>query len=189
MVANPKLAIQTVEEFEAFALLPENTQRSFQFIGGEIVELVSNDISSALGARAAILIGGFVIQHDLGFMTGADGGYRIGNDDYIPDCAFVAKEQRAQPVGEAYSKALPALEVEVLSPSNTDEELRLKVANYTAAGIVVWVINPDKQRVEVFESGKTTQLIGLDGTLDGGSVLPEFSLKVSKLFEKLVRPS
>lgn len=39
MAAQPKV---TVQDFEAFIELPENSDRLFELIGGEIVEVVSN---------------------------------------------------------------------------------------------------------------------------------------------------
>ncbi len=48
------MAMQTTKvdasEFERFATLPENADRLFELIGGEIIEVVSNGVSSALGS-------------------------------------------------------------------------------------------------------------------------------------------
>ena len=53
------MAMQTTKvdasEFERFATLPENADRLFELIGGEIIEVVSNGVSSALGSRMNVL--------------------------------------------------------------------------------------------------------------------------------------
>jgi Uma2 family endonuclease len=180
------MAVQKIEipasEFERFVALPENADRSFELIGGEIVEVVSNGKSSALGALMTVLIGGFVLQNKLGFTTGADGGYMIGTQRYIPDCAFMSTARQAKPTPEAYNALPPDLAVEVLSPSNTPDEIAIKVDNYLRAGVVVWVVNPDAERVTVHRPDAPPQTYGINDTLDGGNVLPGFTLPVRDIF-------
>lgn len=53
-----KTRLVTVEEFERYIWLPENRDRNFEYIGGEIVEVVSNPVSSNLAAR----ITGFLLE-------------------------------------------------------------------------------------------------------------------------------
>lgn len=65
----------TADEFDAFVRLPENADRNFELIAGEIVEkMVSNPRSSSIGAVATGALAIFVRQHGLGRVTGADGG-------------------------------------------------------------------------------------------------------------------
>ena len=138
--------------------------------------------------QLALYIGGvwavYARQNKLGFITGADGGYKIAGERYIPDCAFVSKRKQAKPSSEAYSSIPPDLAVEVLSPSNTPEEITIKVDNYLRAGVVVWVVNPDTQRVTVHRPDAPPKTYGIDETLDGGGVLPGFTLAVRDIFEE-----
>ncbi len=172
----------SVEDFERFAALPENADCLLELIGGEIAEVVSNGKSSALGARMIWFLSAFVMPNNLGFVTGADGGYQIGRERYIPDCAFVSKAKQAAPSEEAYNHIPPDLAVEVLSPSNTPDEIAIKVDNYLRAGVVVWVVNPDAQRVTVHRPDAAPRTYGIEETLDGGSVLPGFTLSVRDIF-------
>ena len=182
------MAVQKLDmlaaEFERFALLPENADRLFELIGGEVVEVVSNGKSSALGSVMIVYIGGFVHQHKLGFTTGADGGYKIAGERYIPDCAFVSRQKQAKPTSEAYNSIPPDLAVEVLSPSNTPDEIAIKVDNYLRAGVVIWVVNPDAQRVVVHRPDAPPKTYGIDETLDGSGVLPGFTLAVRDIFSE-----
>lgn len=120
--------IVPVEEFDRFVLLPENAERMFEYIGGEIVEAVSSNYSSEIGARFLIVIGMFVLSNDLGRVTGADGGYQVSGERYIPDVAFVSKAKQPEP---------PDLAVEVLLPTNDADDMRIKVVNYLRVGTVV----------------------------------------------------
>ncbi len=172
----------SAEEFEHFVMQPENRERSFELIAGEVVEVVSNGKSSALGARLTVLAGGFIYQNKLGFVTGADGGYWINGERYIPDFAFVSRQKQAKPTTEAYNHIPPDLAVEVLSPSNTPDEIAIKVDNYLRAGVIVWVINPDAERVTVHQPSQSPKTYTNKDTLDGGTVLPGFKLAVSDIF-------
>jgi len=96
--------------------------------------------------------------------------------------AFVSAARQAEPSERAYSPIPPDLAIEVLSPSNTPREMRLKVANYLAAGTTVWIVDPDRQLVEVYAPGRAAKTVYLDETLDGGDVLPGFKLAVQDIF-------
>jgi Uma2 family endonuclease len=171
------------DEFDQFVNRPENAARNFELIAGEIVEKrVSSPRSSAIGAFIAGLLAVFVRQQGLGRVTGADGGYKVNGERYIPDAAYVSKARQPALPDDAYNPLPPDLAVEVLSPTNDDEEMRVKVAHYLAAGTVVWVVNPDKQRVEVYVSGQPPQILSANDTLTGGSVLPGFTVAVSEIF-------
>ncbi len=56
----------TVEEFEQIAALPENADRRLEYIGGEIIEMVSNNYSSLVAARILIRMGGYIDNQALG---------------------------------------------------------------------------------------------------------------------------
>jgi Uma2 family endonuclease len=47
---------------------------------------------------------------------------------------------------------------------------------------MVWVVLPETKQVEVYVPGQPMKLLGLDGTLDGGNVLPGFTLTVKDIF-------
>lgn len=173
----------TVEEFDQFLMLPENAERLFEYIGGEVVDAVASQRSSAIAVTLGGFIGMYLMQNKIGFCTGADGGYRIAGERYIPDVAFVSKARQPEPSEQAYSSIPPDLVVEVLSPSNTPHDMRVKVVNYLSVGTVVWIVDPDRKLVEVYTPGQSVKKIGVDGVLDGGDVLPGFTVTVKDIFE------
>ena len=61
------------EQFYEFVMRPENRDRNFEYIGGEIVEVVSNGKSSRKGFSLALEVGVYVKRNKLGRCTGADG--------------------------------------------------------------------------------------------------------------------
>ena len=173
----------SVKEFDEWVQRPENAERHFEFIGGEIVEVVSNNYSSEIALFIGAKLSLFVREHGLGRVTGADGGYMVLGERYIPDVGFISKAKQPKPSREAYNPNPPDLAVEVLSPSNKEADMSFKVVNYTLAGTVVWLVDPDRQMVEVYVPGQPPVKVAGDGVLDGGAILPGFSLVVSDLFQ------
>ena len=173
----------TVEEFERLAVEPENADRRLEFVGGEISEVVSNSYSSRVAARILVKLGIFLEGANIpGYLTGADGGYQVGDERYIPDVAFVSKARQPEPSHETYNPLAPDLAVEVISPSDDLNVLRVKVGNYLAAGTMVWVVRPEAKAVEVYVPGQPVRRVSADGTLDGGEVLPGLALPVKDIF-------
>ncbi len=175
----------SVEEFEAFVRLPENSDRQFELVGGEIVEVVSNPYSSKLATRITTFIGMYLLQNDIGHLTGADGGYVVSGERYIPDVAFIRYTRQPElAYHEGYVPNAPDLAVEVVSPGNTEDELAIKIANYLAAGTVIWMVKPVDKRVIVFRPGEPAVTLNANDTLEGGAVLPGFTLPVKDIFPK-----
>ena len=84
-----------------------------------------------------------------------------------------------------YSPIPPDLVVEVIgNPANSAEmsELLVKVPNYIAEGIVVWVIDPVAEQVKVYEPQKAVKILTADMTLIGGVIFPDFAVRVGDLF-------
>src|SRR4051812_17557120 len=105
----------TAEEFEAFALQPANVNKRLELIAGEIVEVVSNQEASWLALRIGHFISSYLDQHPIGFATGADGGYHVGDDRCIPDVGYISKSRQPKRSKETYNPLPPELAVEVIS--------------------------------------------------------------------------
>src|SRR5688500_7163183 len=87
----------TAEEFDEFIWLPENVQRNFVLIAGEIVEkMVSNSYCSIIELRINRRLGAFVEDHDLGWVTVPDGGYMVAGERYIPDIAYLSQKRHPE---------------------------------------------------------------------------------------------
>jgi Uma2 family endonuclease len=79
--------------------------------------------------------------------------------------------------------------VEVLSRSNTPAEMRLKRQDYFGAGVqLVWEIDPDARTATVYTTPDPPAAVLTEAdTLDGGTVLPSFTLLLRELFAELDR--
>jgi Uma2 family endonuclease len=172
----------TDEAFEQFVALPENAERHFELVEGEIVEVVSSNYSSEIGMFMGAMLLNHARKHGLGRVTGADGGYMIAGERYIPDAAFIALARQPEPARDAYNPTPPDLVVEVLSPSDKPATTRKKIVNYLRAGVTVWLVDPDAKTVEVYAPDAAPRTLGVAHTLDGGDMLPGFTLPVKEIF-------
>ncbi len=175
----------TVEEFEA---LPEFGDR-YELVDGRLVKrtmpgyrhsLIIDVIRDAMKAHDP--------QKKLGFSL-QEASVRIGpRSAPTPDISYWKASRNVQPTDSA--APLPDLAVEVLSPSDVQSNVALqsamvKVYRLLTAGVpVVWVVNPKESTVKVYHVGQAepTKTLGQEDQLDGGEVIPGFSLAVKTLF-------
>lgn len=174
----------SVEMFDAFVRLPENADKLFEFVAGEIIEVPSIPYSSYIAGRIFRRIANFVEDNDLGFTTGEAGGYMVSGERYAPDVAFISRIKQARLVSEGYNPNPPDLAVEVDVPSTYTSQRNLftKTVNYLAAGTVVWIVFPERKEVEVYVPGERLRVLGAGDVLDGGDILPGFQLAVKDIF-------
>jgi Uma2 family endonuclease len=185
-VALQKHKLYTVEEFDDYITQPENADRLFEFISGDIVEKVpSNPNASEIAQLIAFFIRLFLRQHNIGgHVTDGQGGYIIAGEKYAPDVAYISQERQPELATRGYNPMPPELAVEVESPSTAQSErrLRTKLYYYHAAGTIVWVVYPDTREVDVHVPGKAPQTLTEADILSGGDVLPDFELPVKDIF-------
>jgi len=110
-----------------------------------------------------------------------------------PDVAFVSFQRWAKgrpfPFTDPWP-VVPELAVEVVSPNDLAEDLRVKVADYFRHGVqLVWVVWPRVQLIDVYDSLTQNRILTRADTLDGGSVLPGFTLPLTELFRETIEPS
>ena len=66
---------------------------------------------------------------------------------------------------------------------NTAGEMFAKLKDYFFAGVkLVWYIDPRKQTVEVYTSVQDVTMLTINNTLDGGTLLPGFSIPLATIF-------
>lgn len=165
--------------------------RLCELVDGVLVEKVMGYYESRVAAILIQLLGNFLHQARLGIVAGADGMMKLAAGLVrIPDVSFVSWSRL--PDGRVPRAPIPSpapdLAVEVLSEGNTQAEMRRKVSEYFAAGTrQVWLVHTDPPAVEVFSSmDRSTRLEAAD-TIDGGDVLPGFSLSIRDWFERVER--
>lgn len=141
----------------------------------------------AIIGRLQYLLARHVFEHELGIVAGAETGFRLSRrPDTVrgADVAFVRTERipaSGRPTG--YFEGAPDLAVEVLSPTDTVEEIEEKVDDYLNGGCpLVWVVNPRRKTVTAYRADGDPKVYRENDTLDGGAVLPGFACRVGEVF-------
>jgi Uma2 family endonuclease len=176
----------TLDDFQAYASLPENADRRLELIAGEIIDVPSNPFASEVAILIATFLRMFLLRQQIaGRVTGEGAGYVIAGDVYAPDVAYLSLKRQPQPVTRGFSSVPPELAVEVISdPANTVEQrtLRRKLTIYLSAGCIVWIVDPFARTVEVYAPGQPGLVLDETGTLTLETVLPGFALPVKDIF-------
>lgn len=102
---------------------------------------------------------------------------------FVPDVVFVARERLTDP---DYYRVAPDFVVEILSPGQNAARFADKLRFYLLHGVrLVWVIDPGEQRIHIFTLGQDTRILGPGDMLDGGDVLPGFSLSADDIIAQM----
>jgi Uma2 family endonuclease len=164
-------------------------KRLYELIDGVLVEKGMGFRESLLAASLIVFLDRFVRPRKLGVITGEAGmlKLRIGLVR-IPDVAFISWDSlpgRKVPK-EPIPLLAPDLAIEVLSASNTIEEIKRKCREYFKAGTsLMWIVDPKARTVTIHTSPRKGKVLTESQTLDGGSVLPGFTLSLRELFAEL----
>jgi Uma2 family endonuclease len=122
-----------------------------------------------------------------GQIVGGEAGFRVRkNPDTVfgVDVAYVSASVLALVSETTLIDGVPTLAVEILSPSDTHEEVHEKIGEYLKAGVaLVWIVDPDDQAVRVYQPGARPELFNADHELSGEPHLPGFRVPVRRLFE------
>ena len=162
---------------------------NYELVDGQRVELPPMSVDSqALASRLGRHLGNHGIAEDLGeAYTEMLFKLPLAKErNRKPDVAFVPysrwPEHQPMPDTNAWD-VLPDLCVEVISPSDMADEIETKLNDYFEAGVrLVWVVYPRQERFYVYDSPSQIRRLTRADTLDGGTVLPGFTLPLAELF-------
>ncbi len=181
----------TATEEDVLAALEAPRKRICELIDGVLVEKAMGYAESALASLLIESLNAFVRAHNLGLVTAPDGTVRLwAGRVRIPDVAFFSWDRmpgRRRPQQPIPTLA-PDLAIEVLSPSNTAQEMRRKRDDYFSVGVrLVWEIDPDTRTCSVYTAPDAVTTLTEADAVDGGDVLPGFRLPLRDLFAELDR--
>lgn len=170
-------------------LIDANARRTglFELIDGTLVEKAHGFKESCVSGEILGEVGAFVDAHDLGVLTGATGLLRLRKGVVrSPDLAFVHWDRfpgRKIPRVEIPTLA-PDLAVDVLRLGNTPGEMHRKRQDFFRAGTrLMWIVDTDQRSATAYTTPDVPDVvIDQDGALDGGAVLPGFTLPLAPLF-------
>jgi Uma2 family endonuclease len=175
---------------EADVIKAEREQNKLcELVDGVLVEKGMGYGESLLAAALIEILRRYVKPRKLGLVSAPDGMLRLFPGLIrIPDVAFSSWDRFPdRKVPKTPVPALvPDLVVEVLSESNTPAEMDRKRAEYFDAGVrLIWEIDPAPRTVHVYLPDGSVRMLDASQTLDGGEVLPGFSLVLHELFAEL----
>ena len=173
---------------EADAERHHETVAPCELIDGVIVEKPMGWTESFLAGELLRLMANFAAATDAGFVVGADMFVPLVAGTRAPDVCFVPWSRRPERTipRRPVPGLVPTLVVEVLSPTNTRPEMARKRAEYFAAGVeLVWEIDPATDTAAAYTGPDAVVAVPAGGALDGGAVLPGFTLPLAALFARL----
>lgn len=182
MAAQPHLL--TAEEFAA---LPREGLR-LELVRGEMRAMppAFGDHGSA-AMRLGVYLGQYILSHNLGEVFAAESGFLLArNPDTVraPDFAFIQVSRAAPETTAAnWIPVMPDLVVEVVSSGDRSLEVAEKVRMWLDAGVrLVWVVYPTRRAVDEHRPQQAPLTLTASDQLDGGEVVPGFTLPVAKIF-------
>lgn len=100
------------------------------------------------------------------------------------DVAYISAELAQRTPRDVFLiDGAPVLVVEILSPSDTHEELVDKIELYLETGVqVVWIVDPDLRTVTVYRPDAKPVLYNESQELSGDPDLPGLRMKIAELF-------
>ena len=182
----------TLEEF--LALPDDGVYREVR--RGQLREYRGEDVTrrnkhhAKIEARLAKLLGNWLDQQpprtgevhsgEVGCILQRDPLITVGIDVAYFDYDVANDDSR----GTSFIDGPPILAVEILSPSDTVEDITEKVEDYLAAGVaLVWIVSPRFRTVEVHRPDADPQLFNVQQTLTADPTLPGFNTPVRAIFE------
>lgn len=173
---------------EEFMALSQDGHR-YELVDGEVLDVGNSgmehgEIGSLLGGLLAV----YVRQQKLGTVCDSSTGFTLKNGNKrSPDVSYVSRERlvglKRPPRG--FFQGSPDLAVEILSPSNTIEEIHSKIVEYFENNTrLAWVIHPDEKYVLVYHSPEPNGFLRSADRLEGETVVPGFSMAVAELFKE-----
>jgi Uma2 family endonuclease len=173
---------------EEYFLLPDPNDGTIQeLVRGEIVAMPQPGLEHGeVQLNVGSLIKQFPRANPVGRVVTESGVITERGPDTVrgPDVSYYSKERL--PLGKrvvGYTDEPPDLCIEVVSPSNSVEQLKAKAKEFLFAGVrAVWIIDPAKQTVRIITDPLEYRTLEAGAILDGGEVLPGFSCKVADLF-------
>jgi Uma2 family endonuclease len=177
----------TLSEFEQYIALPENADRRLQWHHGEVFEVVAHFDSTNVSGQLFIALGIYLRKNRIGVLGTSEAGFIVNGARYQTDGAFILKERRRNATFiNGFMTIAPDLAIESISPTDRLSDIIAKLKNYEAAGTVVWLIDYRTESITVFVPGQEQRTLNLDDVLDGGELLPGFSVPVREIFADLI---
>ncbi len=172
---------------EDLLMMPDDGFR-YELVRGELIKMVPpGGEHGSVAMNIGSALHQFVKTNNLGIVYAAETGFQLErNPDTVraPDAAFICRE-RAEKIGRVtgYIPGAPDLAIEVISPTDTYTEVEDKVFKWLDSGTrMVIVVNPRKRTVTIYRSRTDIRVLTENDILDGGDVVPGWTIPVREIF-------
>jgi Uma2 family endonuclease len=175
--------LYTVKEFQEHVSRPENADRLFELINGEIVEVSPGRTNnSALEHILSYAVRSYCEKNGIPcYISGGDGAFAVNGHVVAPDFAY-----KTTPMSDEYPDPVaPEWAIEIISPTDKASDIRDKRNIYIEAEILYGELYPESQSVDVYAPGQPKQTVDINGILDAGDVIPGFNIALKEIFSRL----
>jgi Uma2 family endonuclease len=177
----------TAEEFGEWVHRPENSNKWFELVRGEVIELPPpNKPHDVVSANVTRVLGNYTYQRRKGYVASNDSGVILERDpDTVrgPDVALYEDAEKFEELHPKYGEVPPRLAVEILSPNDRANRVLRKITDYLTNGVeLVWLLDPEDRTVTVYRPDKRPYLVKAGEELTGDEVFPDLRCAVADLF-------
>ena len=160
-----------------------------EVVHGELVMSPENSFYHGdICADLVMALRSFAKANKLGAVWDSSTGFWMKNRNCrAPDVSFVCKARLKglRRSTASFFQGAPDLAVEILSPTNTRQEIDERLKDFFSSGTqIAWIIDPAMERVEICQSLTNRALLSAGGSLDGQHLLPGFKYPVADLFKE-----
>lgn len=161
--------------------------RSYELVGGQLVEKNVGGYADWVSGRILRLLGAFAEDQGLGWVLGETGYQCFSREPSKvrkPDVSFIRRGRLpGERIPAGHIPIAPDLAVEVVSPNDKAYEVDAKIEEYLEAEIpLIWEVNPEIRTVRVYHPAGAVEKLGENDQLTGGDVIPGFRCRVADLF-------
>jgi Uma2 family endonuclease len=180
-------AVATEARYTPEDLLAMPDSKSYELVGGQLVERNMGAESSRVGGGLFSRLDRFCEEHALGIAWPADNGYQCFPHDpglvRKPDVSFLRHVRLpGDVVPKGWIKIPPDLAVEVVSPNDSSDQLEEKLADYEKVGIpLIWVISLTSRTVMVYRADGSVSRLHEDDELSGEDIIPGFRCLIREI--------
>jgi len=169
----------TLEQFEH---LPEDGVR-YELRDGELVRLpIAKCGHARIKWRISRSLFGYILQYPIGEIYSGMSFALSPRCVCIPDVALLNNESAANGDLDHIFRGAPDLAIEVVSESESAQDLRQKIQEYLDAGSqAVWAFYPKVRVIAVYDKADVKELRA-DQILEAPEILPGFRASVGEFF-------
>jgi Uma2 family endonuclease len=182
MIETAEIVAVTERELEE---LSAQGQR-WELVRGELKQMTpTGGLHGAYTMNLSAYVTIWVQEHRLGRCFGAETGFRVAENPVTilaPDFAFIARDRVPNPIPTGFVPVVPDLILETRSPYDRSAEVAAKIALWLQVGVrLVWEFDPRRRILTVYEADHEPRELGMADTLEGGEVLPGWTLALHRI--------